>query len=52
VGTGFWTRNQSRPGVQWRVQYSRVKVNPNGPTLPPEFWLAIGPLATPAASTV
>lgn len=20
VGTGFWNRNQSRPGVLWRVQ--------------------------------
>jgi hypothetical protein len=23
VGTGFWTRNQSLPGVLCRVQYSR-----------------------------
>ena len=23
AGTGFWTRNQSRPGVQCRVQYRR-----------------------------
>jgi hypothetical protein len=23
-GTGFWNRNQSRPGVECRVQYSRA----------------------------
>jgi len=23
VGTGFWIRNQSRPGVECRVQYNR-----------------------------